>query len=738
MRRSALYLALAAFGPLAALAIWRFSPGLAQPPRPPAPHALDSRIPLTHVTLFNTGLGYFQREGEIDGDARLHLSFPAANINDLLKSIKIDDGGKPGVVSYDGPDQTEQGLRAFAVDLAGNPSFGQLVNQARGARVEVTLDSAGTAQPQTGTIVGMESSFENSTHEVHHLNILAVDGLRRLPLQRIQRLRFLDPVLEEEFRRALTVLAAGHNGQRRTVTLQLRGEKKRPVKIGYVAEAPIWKPSYRLTLDPRPGKSLLQGWVVVQNSTEEDWKDVKLTLVSGRPISFSMDLAQPLFVPRPTLEPQVYASLRPPLHDSSRPMIAGGLNLGIAGGQIGAAPGNVPPPSVPYAFAGGVPTVLGPGSLHNRYQLPPPPSLDSHRLTWEMLRERQQEMLDAQRKHPTPDSERSDDPLEGIALDADRIGEGFRQTLPDTITLARQKSALVPLVHQTVSLDRFSLFDPRIHPRFPLHAVKLKNLTDQQLRQGPLAVFDDSSYLGDGQIPDLAPGQERLLSFAMDLGLEVRREPTVSTQTLDRIEIAKGHLQRHVRHLESTPYQIRNRSREPRTLLVEHAVKPGWELVGKDKLIETTDAVYRLAWRIPAGTTPREVAALQRKEHLLESLASLSDDRLREAQTLDVASKPVRDALSKLLDYRLRLTALREKRSDLQAQLDRLSKEQGTLRLKLQSTPPGTPAHKRDLALFEQQEPRIEQLQKQLLEQHVAESKLRAEYDSYLLALEVR
>src|SRR5262249_33630132 len=69
----------------------------------------------------------------------------------------------------------------------------------------------------------------------------------------------------------------------------------------------------RLVLD-KQGKPYLQGWAVVENPTDEDWKDVRMALVSGRPISFQMDLYQPLYVPRPVVEPELFASLRPPTY----------------------------------------------------------------------------------------------------------------------------------------------------------------------------------------------------------------------------------------------------------------------------------------------------------------------------------------------------------------------------------------------------------------------------------------
>ena len=54
---------------------------------------------------------------------------------------------------------------------------------------------------------------------------------------------------------------------------------------------------------------------MVENPTDEDWTGVQMALMSGRPICFKMDLYQPLYVPRPTVEPELFASLRPQTYD---------------------------------------------------------------------------------------------------------------------------------------------------------------------------------------------------------------------------------------------------------------------------------------------------------------------------------------------------------------------------------------------------------------------------------------
>src|SRR5258707_5282241 len=191
----------------------------------------------------------------------------------------------------------------------------------RGEKVEVTLQQAAT-QPGTltGTVVGVEkqkqAAGKDGVIEIDLVNLWCAEGLRSVKLADVQRVRFLNPVMESEFRRALDVLALSHDTQKKAVSLTFEGPGKRPVRVGYVVENPIWKTSYRLVLT-KEGKPYLQGWAVVENPTDEDWKDVRMALISGRPISFQMDLYQPLYVARPTVVPELFASLQPRTYDGN-------------------------------------------------------------------------------------------------------------------------------------------------------------------------------------------------------------------------------------------------------------------------------------------------------------------------------------------------------------------------------------------------------------------------------------
>ena len=170
----------------------------------------------------------------------------------------------------------------------------------------------------TGTIVGVEKRKvkvgKDEAIEQEFLNLLTDQGLRSVNLETVSRIKLSDEKLNGELQQALAILATAHATDKKTVSLNFLGQGKRDVKVGYIQESPIWKTSYRLVLkdDEKP---FLQGWAIVENTTEQDWNDVNLTLISGRPISFIMDLYQPLYVQRPEVKPELYAGLRPQIYD---------------------------------------------------------------------------------------------------------------------------------------------------------------------------------------------------------------------------------------------------------------------------------------------------------------------------------------------------------------------------------------------------------------------------------------
>ncbi|MGC3966303.1 MAG: hypothetical protein QM775_02705 [Pirellulales bacterium] len=268
-------------------------------------------LPLRRIVLFNSGVGFFEHGGEISGDATVDLKFNVDDVNDLLKSLVPQDlgGGQASMVTYGSKDPITKTLKTFAIDLTEDPTIADLLNQVRGEAVAVTA-----AKSLKGRILGVEKrkrpTADDKIVEEEFLNLVTDDGLTSVSLASLQTIRLLNEDLDAELQQALLLLASDRSNDKKNVSLRFTGEGKRPVRVSYIQESPVWKTSYRLVMsdDKEP---LLQGWAIVENTTEEEWNDVQLTLVSGRPISFVMNLYDPLYVPRPTVEPELFASLRP-------------------------------------------------------------------------------------------------------------------------------------------------------------------------------------------------------------------------------------------------------------------------------------------------------------------------------------------------------------------------------------------------------------------------------------------
>jgi hypothetical protein len=729
MRRKAL-LCIAAGTAAIGLAIGFWPHELPAQPNRNAPaetaKAQTPNLPIAGVVLFSSGVGYYQREGEVDGHARIDLTFPVQDINDLLKSMVLQDlgGGHISAVSYDSQDPIEKTLKSFAINLTNNPTYGSILQQARGEKVEVTMQQTSTTQPAllTGTIVGVEKQRQTTgpnafiDHEM--LNLLCADGMRACKMADVQRVRFLNPIMDNELKRALEVLALSHDSQKKAVSINFSGEGRRPVRVGYVTEAPIWKTSYRLVLDKdgKDTKPFLQGWAVVENTTDNDWNSVRMSLVSGRPISFRMDLYAPLYVARPQVEPELFASLRPPTYNSAVESRAAmtlppaaakpatdslRARSGLAAGRGGFGGGG---PGAPGGGAG------GPADYQPKLM--------------------EQEKLGAALAL---------DPRQGVAsaASATEMGDFFQYSIDKPVTLPRQKSAMLPIVHQDVQASRVSIYNQGVHAKFPLLGLKFKNTSGLHLMQGPITVFEGGNYAGDSRIMDLQPNEERLLSYAIDLGTEVEPVIDAGNDHLIAVKVNKGILYATHKVRENRHWNIKNRSEHDRTVIIEHPYRQEFALVKPEKASERARDVYRFEIKVEAGKNAKQELIEERDIVQTVQLTNSDDDTMRFFLQQKVVSEKVKKALEKAVELKTKWTASNRHLAQKQAELKAITDDQERLRKNLQATPPTAAAYKRYLEKFDKQETEIEGLQDEIKKLQTTEQRERGEYEAYLANLDV-
>jgi hypothetical protein len=656
-------------------------------------------VPVTKVMLFSSGVGYFEHAGSVHGNASTELRFKTSQINDILKSIVLQDqdGGHVGGITYPSQDPLDKTLRSFQVDITRNPSLADLLNQLRGARVTI----AAQAERISGTILGVERRQKAADRgeepiEIPVLNLMTGASIRSIELPSIGSLTLDDPQLQEELTKALGALVQARDQDKKPVTINFTGTGDRRVRIGYVVETPVWKTSYRLLLGDK-SSAFLQGWAMVENQTESDWNNVSLSLVSGRPVSFIMDLYQPLYARRPVVRPELYAGLTPQMYDaalSRADSVAFAAKSAVGSTIYGAAAGN---PAI---------RIRGPSSLQLN----------------EIVTTATGQALDAAA---------SVQPLGTSG----RMGELFQYAVGN-VTLARQKSAMLPIVDDSVEVERLSIYNDAVLASHPLNGVRMKNTSGKHLLQGPLTVMD-AGYAGDARIDDVPPGQDRLLSYGVDLETIATTKWTSSAVSVTTAKIIKGVLwvDRHIESAKS--YALENKSAKDKSVIIEHPVRAGWTLVDTPKPLETTSSVYRFKGDAPA----HKVATLTVKEQSIQTeqlaLLPMDVDQLLIYQRNGSIPSNVRDAIAKAISLKNAVTDLDRQILARAGDINGITAEQGRIRENMKTVSNTTQYYQRLLAKLNEQESTLESLHSDRDSLTARRDAARKELEDYLANLTI-
>ncbi len=655
-------------------------------------------LEVTGVAIFSSGVAYFECGATVDGIATAELNFRTDQINDIIKSLVVQDldGGSVGVVSYASRDPIEKTLRSFAVDVTGKPTLAELLDQLRGEPAEIT-----GARSLTGVIFGVEKRRtqvgESGIVEVDVLNVVTESGLQQLRLDELQGVRLANEKINAELRKALETLAMGHDADKKSVVLNFTGEGQRRVRVAYLLEAPIWKTSYRLVLDEE-GRPFLQGWATVENATEEDWRDVRLSLVSGRPISFTMDLYTPLYIPRPREELEIYASLRPPGY-------AGAFEEELEEGMALARRGRVMRADKGVAVGGrGAPA--RPAAL--RAEAP---------AEWAGV-------------------ELEEAGVASVAAAAE-AGELFEYAIRTPVSIPRQNSAMLPIVNEPISGEKVSIFNPATHPKYPLNGLELTNTTDLHLMQGPVTLFDGGVYAGDAKLPDLKPGEQRLIAYALDLATEVMVKQQPRPDEIVSLRIAKGTLIHKHRYVDERDYVVKNKADKQRTVLIEQPYGDEWNLLEPEKPYERAPGLSRFKVIVPAGKTMTQKVTLERVSDQSIALANVGLDQIRYYLRSRVISPAVKEALQKVIASRTDLDRTVREREQREREVNEQVAEQARVRENLRTLQQNTDAYRRQLEKFDEIETQIEKLRARVAELRTQEEQQRRALEDYLLSLNV-
>ena len=551
-------------------------------------------LPVRNVELYKNGMGFFEHRGAVRGDQTVEITLPGSQLNDVLKSLTVLDlgGGQVSGVNYDSVAPLERRLAEMPIDLASNPGLVPFLNQLRGAAVEVRTPSGPVAGKLMGAQTRTRTVGNGETVQEILLSLLTAEGqVRLVEMESAGALGISDDALAGDLGRHLEVLASGHRRDIRTLRIRTAGSGERELYIGYTSEAPIWKTTYRIVIDPGK-KPLLQGWAIVDNTTPMDWTDVSLALVAGAPVSFIQDLAQPIYGRRPVIPIAQGVQVRPQTYEATLDL----LNLLDLEDEEAADAAYAEERALkstargtPGGVAGGV---LAAGAA-------PAPARVS----------------EAMRRQAAP------------AAQAGAVGDQFEYRLRRPVTIRRNESALLPILQSDVEGEKVSVFREdggQSHPRL---AFWLRNSSGLTLDGGPVTLIDGNAFAGEGLFETIQPGENRLLDYAVDLGTVVSTAQASERRRVERVVIRQGTMRLISKLAEKKTYRIRNNSDTARSVVLEHPVRAGWTLVGA-KPDETSANFYRFKVAAGAKATVTFVVEEESPHEMRFALSSVTPDQV--------------------------------------------------------------------------------------------------------------
>jgi hypothetical protein len=540
--------------------------------------AMSAELPVKQVVLYKNGVGFFERSGELRSGESARLDFNAAEMNDVLKSLSITQrgGGPITGLRYDSAQPLAAKLEEFPFKVESGQALSTFLDQLRGARVTLRMLNGESA---AGVVLsGRRVRVDDKRQEVEIVTLMVDSGeIRAYDLGVMSSLKFADAALEAELKRFLATLTAARSKEKKSIYIDSTDDQARQLSLSYMIPMPVWKSSYRLIF-PATGDPTLEGWAIVDNTTGEDWTKVRLSLVSGRPVSFVSRLYEPKMVQRQTVELAEEGPVAPVVYG------------GVVGGLLGGAPS-------------------APGMAARALMAPPPRSKADYSVE-----------VTAQ----APEALTSASTI-SVPTQTREIGDLFEYGFSTPVTVKKNESAMLPFLQDKIPAKKLLIYTYGAAGINPMSAAELTNQTGKTLDGGPLTIVDGANYAGEALIETVKTGDKRLISYAVDLGTRVTTAIDTKESEIRELKAVRGVITSRVATEYVTTYTIKNVDARAKTLIIEHPIGER-TLLSTMKPFEKTDKFSR--FEVKLAPTSEQTFVVREEEMLWDQrqVSNVSSD----------------------------------------------------------------------------------------------------------------
>jgi len=450
-----------------------------------------------------------------------------------------------------------------------------------------------------------------------------------------------------------------------TITLGLPKNGVRDLRITYVTESPSWKPSYRLELHgKKPAR--LEAWAVVHNVSGEDWKNVAIGVGSTSALSFKYDLRSVHFVDRATLMDETVLGVAPPSGGSSYQVAAnevqvlGAVKPAPKAGRYGYSAEANDTVALGQGMAARPSARKSGGKMYKGEAAPaaapePMPAegmgdgglsavAQRARTTKQKIRVEGYARADDKDRYgaslANANSVRDGLVRNGVPLDQiDVVATGAASsdvarvvaigdtetkpaqpaaTTPDEplgdayfltqvpLDVEKNHSAMVSVLAANVRAEPVYFYDPisaRGSKRFAFRAVEFDNPSDHTLDPGPVTVYADGQFLGEGMSDPIQPKSRAFVPFSLDKKVIVETKES-GREEIDRlVTVQRGVLATEARRVRTTELSLTNRGQGTAIIYVRHVVAPGFSLEKSNEKVEKFREGYLFSLKVAPGAT---------------------------------------------------------------------------------------------------------------------------------------
>ena len=692
-----------------------------------------------------------------------------------IGAVSYNSSAPPSARMADIPFSIEAGTAS-----GNNGGLAGVLSQLQGARVVVAVANR-TVTGSILTIEERRSQLDaNKPAQTSHALVIASAGgeLMSFDLAEVRSIKLIDEGTRRDVSEFANATASARRRDAKTIVVTSDGAGSREMLVSYTIAAPIWKTTYRVVLDST-GKPFFQGWAIVDNVSDEDWNNISLSLVSGSPVSFIQPIQKPFYRYRPVIGMPEDLKLSPQTYEDNEGSAAGTVSGRVTdanGATVASAaviitntatnqsfststssdgmfqsqilaPGNyrvtinargfkrhvitdvaVSGNSPAYANAtlevGNVSETVTITSSADQFSNAP----TQRRVGQLPLASRTVQGLSlisglGSGNNMTIDGTKLSDaitrPDSGVetAATGSEVGDLFEYRIEQPVTVPRDRSALIPILQTRMEGERVSIYNEGNRRDRAMGGILLKNTSSLTLEGGAMTVIDGDAYAGEALMERLKPGEERLISFALDLGTLVNASIKADRAPAFMVRAINGVFQAHYYETSKKVYTLTNQTDKPRVVFIEHALRQDWTLTDDTARPDAKTARY-YRFRVPLGPHQKVELPVTERRALMDSYALMDFSRpdLELFIARNYIDAATRTTLEKILDVKSRMTMTDSRIEAIEREVVEIGADQGRLRDNIKALTATAEARQlitRYVSKADTQETRLEQLNKE-------------------------